>query len=278
MKWQGRRKSNNMQDRRGMGTTGKVVAGGGVIGIIFVLFQLFMGGGDTQQALETLQQIQAPTGQQERPLNEDEKREGDFVATVLADTEDVWKQVFTNHGVQYREPKLVLFSQATTSRCGQASAGTGPFYCPVDETIYMDLNFFQTLTKRFGAKNGAFAVAYVIAHEVGHHIQNQMGTLDKVNRLRGTQNGQQAQIALELQADFYAGVFAHHIAKYLTKEDIEIAISAAAAVGDDNIQKRTQGYVNKESFSHGTSEQRKYWLAKGMQTGDIAQGNTFEGM
>lgn len=283
MEWEGRRKSKNFEDRRGMSTTGKVATGGGIIGVLFLVIQMFLSGGDSQQLVGALQQQflqgQQQTGVSNQELTAEEKREADFVATVLADTEDVWNKIFQENGAKYREPKLVLFKDAVQSACGGAKSSSGPFYCAADETIYMDLSFFNVLTERFGARNGEFAIAYVIAHEVGHHVQKLTGVLQKVHQIRANgpkKEGQRNYIAMELQADFYAGVFAHHISKYLSQADIEIALSAAAAVGDDNIQKRTRGYIVEESFTHGTSEQRQYWLAKGMKTGDIAQGNTFD--
>ena len=284
MKLDDYRKSRNLEDRRGMGTTGKVVAGGGALGLLLLLFQLFMGG-DSQDMAQILeqqlsQQQQQPSVEAKQDLTPEEVALGEFVSKVLAGTEDVWHKIFNENGATYREPKMVLFKGSTQSACGGASANTGPFYCPADETVYMDLNFFHTLRDRFGAKGGDFAIAYVIAHEVGHHVQHLQGILTQVNALRqaGSSKSQQANIALELQADFNAGVWAHHMHDYLSEGDIEEAISAAASVGDDNIQKRTQGYVVEESFSHGTSEQRMYWLAKGIKTGDIRHGDTFKDM
>lgn len=282
MKWEGRRQSKNFEDRRGMSTTAKVATGGGLIGVVFLIIQMFMGGGDSAQLVNALQQQLSQGQSQSQPAKEltaEQQRDAQFVATVLADTEDVWNKIFAENGAKYREPKMVLFSDAVQSACGGASSSSGPFYCAADETIYMDLSFFKVLTERFGAKNGEFTIAYVIAHEVGHHVQKLTGVLQKVHQVRANgpkKEGQRMYIAMELQADFYAGVFAHYISKYLSQNDIEIALSAAAAVGDDNIQKRTQGYVVEESFTHGTSEQRQFWLAKGMKTGDISQGNTFD--
>lgn len=271
------RKSDNFEDRRGMSTTGKVAAGGGAIGLIFLIIQMFLGG-DSQQLTQALQdQLSQPAQTEQKQLTPEEKEMGDFVSRVLAGTEDVWGKIFTQHGGTYREPKLVLYSGSTKSACGGASVNTGPFYCPADESVYMDLDFFHVLRDRFGAKGGDFAIAYVIAHEVGHHVQHQQGILSKVHQLRqsGGETGKKAYVAMELQADFYAGVWAHHMKDYLSEGDIEEALSAAASVGDDNIQKRTQGYVVEESFTHGTSEQRTYWLARGIKTGDIKFGDTF---
>ena len=280
MQWEGRRKSSNMEDRRGMRTTGKVATGAGIIGILFLLIQAFMGG-DSAQLVQALQEQVVQGGGVEtvtEELSEEDKRLGDFVGTVLADTEDVWHKLFKENGATYKEPKLILFRDAVRSACGGANSNSGPFYCPADETIYMDLSFFDVLVNRFGAKRGDFAIAYVIAHEVGHHVQKQTGVLDKINQARNSMPKSQftpLHVAMELQADFYAGVWAHHIRKYLDEKDFELALAAAASVGNDNIQKRTQGYVVEESFTHGSSEQRMYWLSRGFNTGDIRQGDTF---
>ena len=281
MKWQGRRKSGNLEDRRGMGTKGKVVAGGGVIAVVVLLLQLF--GGETGQQLAPLveqvgsSQVAQPTEQ--RALTDEEKVMGDFMATVLADTEDVWNELFRNNNLgNYQEPKMVLFTDAVRTGCGNASSASGPFYCPADQKIYMDLSFFDELKNRFGAKGGDFAIAYVTAHEVGHHIQTITGTSRKVRQLQSQTNKTQANklsVAQELQADFYAGVWAHHNKKYLQEGDIEEAMSAANAVGDDAIQKRMQGSVSPDSFTHGTSEQRMKWFMKGFNTGDLRNGDTF---
>jgi uncharacterized protein len=281
MKWEGRRKSDNFEDRRGMGTTGKVAAGGGVIGVLFLLFQLFMGGDSTQitQALESQLNQQTSSGTPAQELTAEEKVVGDFVSTVLASTEDTWNKLFTAKGMTYREPKMVLFKDVIHSACGGANSNTGPFYCPGDETLYMDMSFFNTLRERFGAQGGDFAIAYVIAHEVGHHVQHQLGVLDKSQNIRRQLREAQAnkvQVATELQADFFAGVWAHYEQKFLEEGDVEEAINAAAAVGDDNIQNSTQGYTRPETYTHGTSQQRMEWFARGFKTGDIAAGDTFK--
>ncbi len=279
MKWEGRRQSENVEDRRGMGTAGKVVAGGGAVGIIFLLIQLFLGGDDQQiiQQLEN-QMSQGNTTQTSQALTEEEKVLGQFVSTVLADTEDIWRQLFKGKGLEYREPKMVLFKEVTRSACGGASGSTGPFYCPGDETVYMDMAFFNTLRQRFGAKGGDFAIAYVIAHEIGHHVQNQLGVLNETQNLRRRlreAQGNKVQVATELQADFFAGVWAHHIKKYLEAGDAEEAINAAAAVGDDNIQNNTQGYTVPETYTHGTSKERMYWFKRGYDSGNLDYGDTF---
>ena len=277
MKWRGRRQSSNVEDRRGMSTKGKLAAGGGVIGILFVVFQFFLSDGD----ISVLEQLPVSSGTttEQRELTEAEKELGDYTEVVLADTEDVWNSIFANQNANYREPGMVLFWDAVSTGCGNASAAMGPFYCPADQKIYMDLRFFEELRNRFGAKEGDFAIAYVIAHEVGHHVQNILGTAGEVRRMQQQSSQTEANelsVALELQADFYAGVWAHHNQEYLLEGDIEEALSAARAVGDDAIQKRTRGSVNPDSFTHGTSAQRMQWFMRGYKSGDIRQGNTFQ--
>src|SRR5690554_239035 len=281
MKWQGRRKSENLDDRRGMGSKGKLVAGGGVVAVIVILLQLF--GGETgQQIAPIIEQFnQGASTQQveQRELTSQEKLLGDFAGTVLADTEDVWNKIFRENNLgKYQEPTMVLFTDAVSSGCGNASSASGPFYCPADHKLYMDLVFFDELQTRFGAKGGDFAIAYVTAHEIGHHVQTLLGTSQKVSKLQRQTNKTEANklsVALELQADFYAGIWAHYNQEFLEEGDIEEALSAANAVGDDAIQKRTQGDVIPDSFTHGTSEQRMKWFMKGYKTGDVNQGDTF---
>jgi uncharacterized protein len=280
MKWLGRRQSDNMEDRRGM-SGGKIAAGGGVIGVIILLINMFLGGGDVSS---TINDIQNQTGAQTEntELTEQDKKDGEFVATILADTEDVWSKIFSENGMTYEKPKLVLFRDGVETACGGASSASGPFYCPEDHKVYMDLAFFNELQSRFGAKGGDFAVAYVIAHEIGHHVQTLMGTSEKIRNLQAQGNETEANrlsVGLELQADFYAGVWTHYndqMNNVLEDGDIEEALSAANAVGDDAIQKKTQGQVVPDSFTHGTSAQRMYWFKKGFQTGDIKQGDTFK--
>jgi uncharacterized protein len=279
MKWEGRRQSKNVEDRRGMGTGGKVVAGGGLIGIILLLINLFGGEGaqNLTPILEQLQQQQATEAPAE-PLSPEDEKMGRFVSTVLADTEDVWHKIFRENGMTYKEPGMVLFRSSVQSACGGATSASGPFYCPADQKIYMDLDFFDELQTRFGAKGGDYAIAYVIAHEVGHHVQTLLGTSGKVRQLQQNMNKTDANklsVSLELQADFYAGLWTHYNSKYLDEGDIEEALSAAQAVGDDAIQKKMQGHVVPDSFTHGTSEQRAKWFGKGFKTGDIKQGDTF---
>lgn len=284
MKWQGRRKSDNLEDRRGMGTKGKLAAGGGVIAVVVILLQLF--GGETgQQLAPIIEQVgggQTTQQVEQRELTSEEKTMGNFMATVLADTEDIWNRLFAENNLgNYKEPKMVLFTNAVSTGCGNASSASGPFYCPADQKIYMDLAFFNELKTRFGAKGGDFAIAYVTAHEVGHHIQTILGTSSKVRQLQSQTNKTEANrlsVAQELQADFYAGVWAHHIKKYLQAGDIEEAMSAANAVGDDAIQRRTRGSVNPDSFTHGTSAQRKEWFMKGYNTGNMRMGDTFSAL
>lgn len=279
MKWEGRRQSSNVDDRRGISGKGGLLAGGGIVGIIVVLLQLF--GGETgQQVASVVNQVAGgnQTQQTERvELTAEQKKIGEFTATVLADTEDVWEKVFAENRLgTYEKPTLVLFTASVNTGCGQASSSVGPFYCHADHKLYMDMDFFEELKTRFGAKGGDFAIAYVMAHEVGHHIQTLLGTSQQVRRQQQGLSQAAANkwsVAQELQADFYAGVWAHHNQKYLDVDDIDEALSAANAVGDDAIQKRMQGHVVPDSFTHGTSEQRKYWFTKGYKTGDINEGN-----
>ena len=279
MQWEGRRQSNNVEDRRGSGSGKKLIAGGGILGIVILLLQYF--GGETGQmiapVLEQFNQTEQTQTTNTQELTAEQKKIGEFVATVLADTEDVWEKIFSQNGLgSYEKPKLVLFTSTVSSGCGNATSATGPFYCPADHKLYMDMSFFEELRTRFGAKGGDFAIAYVMAHEVGHHIQTLLGTSQKVRQAQQGKSKAYANklsVAQELQADFYAGVWAHHNKKYLDADDIDEAISAAHAVGDDAIQKRMQGHVVPDSFTHGTSEQRKYWFTKGYNTGDIRQGN-----
>jgi predicted metalloprotease len=276
MRWQGRRESSNVEDRRGKSSKGMI--GGGIGGIILIVVVLLLGG-DPTSLLQNIQTNNQPTTATYSETAE-EKEQAQFVSVVLAETEDIWHQIFSEYGKTYREPKLVLFTESAQSACGVAGSSTGPFYCPGDEKLYIDLSFFKELQTRFKAP-GDFAMAYVVAHEVGHHIQNLLGTMDKMNRLRSRLSDEEYNkysVRLELQADFYAGVWAHYTDKMkglLEQGDLDEALNAASAVGDDRIQKQAQGYVVPESFTHGTSEQRKHWFYKGYDTGDIRQGDTF---
>lgn len=278
MKWLGRRQSDNVEDRRGL-SGGKAVLGGGVIGIIILLLNVF--GGETGQtvgnALEQLQGNPQPT-EAAAPLSAADKEMGDFVRVILADNEDIWGKLFAENGMTYKNPKLVLFRGSVQTACGGASSASGPFYCPGDQKVYMDLDFFDELKTKFGAKGGDFAIAYVIAHEIGHHVQTLLGTSAKMREAQEGKSEAEANklsVALELQADFYAGVWTHYNKEYLDTGDIEEALSAANAVGDDAIQSKMQGQIVPDSFTHGTSEQRMYWFKKGFTSGDINQGNTF---
>lgn len=277
MQWQGRRESSNVQDRRGV-SGGGLAVGGGIIGVIFVLAKFLLGGGD----MNDLQQL-IPPQQQEMTIEQKaaEDKEASFVKVVLADTEDVWGQLFSQMGKTYQQPTLVLFSGYTESGCGNASSSSGPFYCPADQYLYIDLSFARQLKEEFGAK-GDFAMAYVVAHEVGHHVQNLLGLSQKMERLRQQLSEveyNQYSVRLELQADFYAGVWAHYDQKMknvISPQDIEEALTAANAIGDDRLQQQYQGTVTPDAFTHGTSAQRMYWFKKGYETGDLNQGNTFE--
>ena len=280
MRWQGGRESGNVEDRRGRG--GPVMVGGGLGAIVLVVVVILLGG-NPQQILRLLQQ-NAPPGAQGPGANapvdpqQDELRR--FVAVVLADTEDVWNNLFQQMNRQYEDPKLVLFSGRVESACGLASAAVGPFYCPPDQKVYLDLTFFDEMKRRFDAP-GDFAQAYVIAHEIGHHVQNLMGITDRVHSKRrelSEDEFNQLSVRLELQADFLAGVWANHANKMrniLEEGDIEEALNAATAIGDDRLQMQGQGYVVPDSFTHGTSEQRVRWFTRGLRSGDIKQGDTF---
>lgn len=276
MRWTGRRQSDNVEDRRGLSRGGVMATGGGIAGIVVLLLSYVLGV-DISALLPQggPQTDSAPVA--ERELSPAEQKGKEFTAVVLADTEDVWNQLFPQQlRKQYREPTLVLFSGSDRSACGFASAATGPFYCPADEKVYIDLSFFEELARRFRAA-GDFAQAYVIAHEVGHHVQRQVGILDEVNSRRGRVSeveSNQLSVRLELQADFLAGVWAHHAQRMkniLEPGDIEEALTAAEAIGDDRLQKQAQGYVVPESFSHGTSAQRVRWFRHGFDTGDAAR-------
>jgi predicted metalloprotease len=275
MKWQGRQGSDNVEDRRGMSTKGMAV-GGGIGTIVIVLIVLLLGGDPTPLLNDT----GGTTQTEEYTATVEEEELAQFVKVVLKDTETIWGQIFSQSGNTYRMPTLVLFSDQVQSSCGYASASSGPFYCPGDEKVYIDLSFCEELKTKFGAY-GDFAIAYVIAHEIGHHVQNLLGILDQVNseRSRLSENqSNQLLVRLELQADFLSGMWAHYAESMLnTLEagDIEEAMNAAASVGDDVLQKRYQGRVYPDSFTHGSAAQRKEWFRRGYTSGDFNQGDTF---
>jgi uncharacterized protein len=273
MKWRGRRQSSNVEDRRGMGMGGKTAIGGGIGSIIVILLFTLLGGnpGDLTNNTPTTNGVNPNT-----PMNVSSQEEelADFVSVVLADTEDVWSEEFKEQGLEYEEPKLVLYRDSVKSACGSASSAVGPFYCPGDHKLYIDLSFYEQLRQRFQAP-GDFAMAYVIAHEVGHHVQTLIHAGEQATPEQKRSN--EHSIRFELQADYLAGVWAHHAQGkgYLEEGDLEEALAAANAVGDDNIQKKSQGYVVPESFTHGTSQQRKRWFYKGFENGTLEGGDTF---
>lgn len=278
MRWRGERQSTNIEDRRGM-SVGRVAVGGG-LGTIVIMILALLFGVNPQQLFEQLPSDQQQPGvQTSRRANPEEDELKQFVAVVLAKSEDVWTDVFRQNGRQYREPTLVLFTDQVQSACGMRGAAVGPFYCPGDEKVYIDLAFYEQLRREFNAP-GDFAQAYVVAHEVGHHVQKLLGISDRVDAMQGQVDEVRANelsVRLELQADFFAGVFARYVQKQglLEAGDVEEALRAASAVGDDQIQRRTAGYVVPDSFTHGTSEQRLRWFKRGYDTGDIRQGDTF---
>ena len=273
MKWIGRRQSTNIEDRRGM-SRGGLMAGGGLGAIIIIISALLFGVDPTQ----LLQQVDSGTGigtGTEQSFSPEEEQRKEFAAVVLADLEDIWTVILpVEAGVNYENPTLTLYSGAVSSACGYASAASGPFYCPSDKKIYLDLSFFTELEERFHAA-GDFAQAYVIAHEVGHHIQNQLGILAEMNKRSSRLSQAEANVIsvrTELQADFLAGVWAHHAQRtkdILEAGDIDEALGAAAQIGDDRLHKQAQGYVVPETFTHGTSEQRRRWFEYGYKTGDL---------
>ena len=278
MRWIGNKESDNVEDRRGGGGKG-VAMGGGIGGIVIVLIYLFMGG-DPSQVMNQLQNS-APAQSSSAPRSAEEEKLASFTKVVLGLTETVWDSIYQSKGDSYERPTLVMFSgQVQSDGCGAASSASGPFYCPGDRKVYIDLSFFNELSQKLNAP-GEFAMAYVIAHEVGHHLQTLNGTSQKVNSARrrlSEKEYNQLSVKLELQADFLAGVWAHHANKLrdiLDPGDLESALNAANAIGDDRLQKQSKGYVVPDAFTHGTSKQRMYWFKKGFDTGDPNQGNTF---
>ncbi|WP_410502241.1 neutral zinc metallopeptidase [Exiguobacterium acetylicum] len=276
MKWKGRQRSSNVEDRRGMG--GKGIAGiGGGVGIILLIVITLMGGNPTELLGDLTGSDQQDTAYQETAQ---EKEAADFVSVVLADTERVWTEEFEEDGKTYKKPKLVLYTDQVSSACGQAGKSVGPFYCPGDQKLYIDLSFYDELQTKYGAP-GDFAMAYVIAHEVGHHVQTLLGKSDEIMPLREQMSEEKFNkylVRFELQADYYAGVWAHHAQgeNLLEEGDLEEALTAANAVGDDTLQEKGQGYVVPESFTHGTSAQRERWFQKGFDNGTIEGGDTFK--
>lgn len=276
MKWIGRRQSDQVEDRRGMG--GKGLAAGGGIGAIVIALIVYFLGGDPSTVMPD-----QTTGPAQETGQTDPRQDSlaAYVGVVLADTEDVWGELFKKMNENYQKPGLVLFTGVSQSGCGTAQSAMGPFYCPADNKVYIDLDFVDELTTKFGASSGDFPIAYVVAHEVGHHIQSLTGVTQKSNEMRQKLSPEEYNkwsVKVELQADFYAGIWAHYNQKInnaLEPGDIDEALSAAAAVGDDRIQKRTSGRVVPDAFTHGTAEQRMFWFKKGYESGDIRQGNTF---
>jgi uncharacterized protein len=280
MKWQGRKGSSNVEDRRGRGGGGgggKVI-GGGIGGIILVVIITLLSGGNAGDILGNLTSSGTnSSAPYEQTAEEQELSE--FVSVVLADTEEVWGEIFKQQGMTYEDPTLVMYSGSVDSACGTATSAVGPFYCPGDAKLYIDLSFYDELQQRFQAP-GDFAMAYVIAHEVGHHVQTLLGTSEQLNSLRQSLSEKEFnkyQVRFELQADYLAGVWANHAQgmNLLEEGDLEEALTAASAVGDDTIQKQAQGYAVPDSFTHGSSEQRKRWFYKGFNSGTIEGGDTF---
>ena len=277
MRWRGERESSNIEDRRGM-SAGRVAVGGGLGGLLLLILALAFGI-DPQALFDQTQNEPPAQVQTSRPQNAEEEELKQFVSVVLAKSEDVWHDVFRRNGREYREPTLVLFTDQVQSACGIRGAAVGPFYCPGDEKVYIDLSFYEQLRRQFNSP-GDFAQAYVVAHEVGHHVQKLLGISDRVEAMESRASeveANQLSVRLELQADFFAGVFARYVQNQglLEAGDIEEALRAASAVGDDQIQRRTTGYVVPDSFTHGTSAQRLRWFKKGFDTGDMRQGDTF---
>ena len=281
MKWTNDR-ADNVDDRRGSGGGGDGMLVGGGLGTLIIAAIVFFLGGDPSSILSGGVNNSAPTEQRQLTQNELQIRE--FVRMLSKENNQTWENVFAQNGMQYKEPQIVLFENVTQSGCGTAESSMGPFYCPADQTVYMDMSFFNELQQKFGAKVTEFTIAYVMAHEIGHHVQTLLGTTQQVDKLRRSGQYSEAEmnrvsVATELQADFYAGLWAkqtNNRENFLEPGDIESAMEAAAAVGDDNIQKRSAGYVNQEAFTHGSSQQRVEWFMKGYNSGDIKQGNTFD--
>jgi len=280
MRVDGQRESENVEDRRGPGGGRSPMAlRGGGLGILALALIVYLLGGDPRALLkQAAQQPQAqpqPQDSPEAPRSPEEEALAKFVRVVLADTEDVWTEQFSNINLQYKKPKIVLFTGRVRSACGQATSAAGPFYCPADEMVYLDLTFYEEMKRRFKAP-GDFAQAYVIAHEVGHHVQNLLGITEKVDAMRGGPQENEYSVRLELQADYFAGVWAFHanqMRDMLEQGDIEEAMNCAQRIGDDTLQQQTQGYVRPETFTHGSSKQRVKWFTKGFQSGKMSGAN-----
>ena len=276
MRYKGRRSSSNVEDRRGM-SRGKLAVGGGIGGAIMIILYLLMGG-DPGAVMNQGGQVQNNASGTYEPTAEEQEL-FELVTVTLADTEEVWQEIFREKGATYVEPNMVVFTDAVQSACGNAGSATGPFYCPADQKIYIDLSFYNQL-KQLEAP-GDFAMAYVVAHEVGHHVQNLLGISEQVQsqrRVLSEEEYNQLSVRLELQADFFAGLWAHHAQdkfNILQEGDIEEALNAANAIGDDRLQKRSQGYVVPDAFTHGTSAQRVRWFRKGFESGKLEEGDTF---
>lgn len=281
MRWQGGKQSENLEDRRRMGPVGGAAAGGGIV-VVIALIMLCMGA-DPRQIVQLLQNVQvAPAGgaaagpDQERPETPEEARSREFAATILGFTEEVWGEQFRRAGARYEPPKMVLFSERVSTGCGVAPAAVGPFYCPADKTVYLDPTFFDELERKLGGSQAEFSQAYVIAHEIGHHVQNLLGyseLVDSKRRVLPKEEFNQWSVRLELQADYLAGVWAHYGQKkfrFIEPGDVESAIKSANAIGDDRLQRSSTGFVSPESFTHGTSAQRVKWFSQGLKLGDLS--------
>jgi len=276
MRWKDREGSSNVEDRRGLSPKGIV---GGGIGTILIAIVIYFLGGDPGQIMDQSQLGNSETSTSQYHPTAEEQELAQFTSVVLKETETVWTQLFRKEGLTYEYPKLVLYTNSVQSACGVSGASTGPFYCPGDKKVYIDLSFFSELRDRFKAP-GDFAMAYVIAHEVGHHVQTLLGTMNKMNSLRSRLSEKEYNkylVRLELQADYFAGVWAHYVQRMniLEEGDLDEALNAASSVGDDRIQKQSQGYVVPDAFTHGTSAQRQKWFYKGFKSGDMNGGDTF---
>ncbi len=289
MRWRNPRRSGNVEDRRGMRVPMKAV-GGGIGGLILLIIMVLLGGGDSGTIFNDrgtnnnigFNDPNSPYYEEMTPISQEERQLADFVSIVLADTEDTWNEIFASENLDYREPTLVLFSGAVESGCGLAESAVGPFYCPLDEKVYIDLSFYKDLRDSLGAP-GDFAQAYVIAHEIGHHVQNQLGIMEEAQTARQQASSQadanMLSVMLELQADCLSGVWAYNADRtreILEQGDIEEGLNAASAIGDDRLQMQSQGQVTPDSFTHGSSAQRVSWFERGLESGDINSCNTFE--